>query len=103
MTRAEYIALWNDPAYVVIVNMRASMLKSDGCTGVPDFYRLGCLEHDVAYRSGKDPHRSPITRREADKRLRWYIQKESAFGVCSLMSWWRWIAVRLFAGKAWKG
>ena len=103
MTRAEYTALWDNPNYVILVNMLAGQLKSDGCTGVPDFYKLGCLEHDTSYRTGHDPYRNIISKEEADKRLRWYIQKESVFGVLSPMSWWRWAAVRMFAGKAWKG
>lgn len=77
-------------------------LKSDGCTRVPDFYLDGCFEHDVAYRSGHDPLGQQVTRREADKRFRWYIQVESPFGAFSPMSWWRWAMVRLFGGKAWR-
>ena len=103
MTRTEYNALWENRNYIFLINMRAGALKSDGCTGMPDFYRLGCMEHDIAYRSGKDPYQEPITREEADRRLRWYIQKESVLGVLSPMSWWIWAAVKWFAGKAWKG
>ncbi len=78
------------------------MLGADGCTGVPDFYLLGCLEHDIAYRTHKDPLCKPITKAEADQRLRWYISNNSVFGDLSPMAWWRWLAVKWFANKAWE-
>lgn len=80
---------------------RAKELGSDGCSGVPDFYLLGCLEHDVHYRTHKRIDGTSITRSEADAALRSYIQEHSPFGVFSPMAWWRWAAVRLLGRRAW--
>lgn len=102
MTRKEHWALWSDSKYVARVEEVALALNSDGCTGVPDFYILGCYEHDIAYETGLDPLELPIDKPEADRRLRWYIQKNSAFGRFSPMSWWRWLALKYFGGKAWR-
>lgn len=100
MTRKEYMARW-DAAYVELVEYKAAEVHADGCTGVPDFYLLGCLEHDIAYRTHKDPLGIPLTKEEADQRLRWYVQMRSPFGLLSPMSWWRWAGVKWFAGRAW--
>jgi len=102
MTRKDYEARWADAWYVHAVAEQAAALKADGCTGVPDFYLFGCLEHDIAYRTHRDPYGFPLTREDADQRLRWYIQMRSPFGLLSPMSWWRWLAVKWFAGKAWE-
>ena len=100
MTRTEYEAQWT-ASYVQLVEIIAAALHADGCTGVPDFYLLGCLEHDIAYRTHRDPYGHPVDRDTADKRLRWYIQMRSPFGTVSPMAWWRWLAVRWWAKKAW--
>lgn len=76
-------------------------IASDGCTGVPDFYLGGCVIHDFHYATHRDFDNLPITRAEADRRLRQYIQTYSAFGLLSPMSWWRWAAVRILGGKLW--
>jgi len=70
---------------------------------VPDFFRLGCLEHDIAYRTHRDPVGYPITKKEADKRFRWYMQNNSIFGSFSPVAWVRWLAVKGLGGAAWKG
>jgi len=101
MTRKEHQALWADPAYIKRVEAIAAEIDADGCTGVPDFYLLGCLEHDIAYRLHRDPIGDPISKPEADIRFRWYIQHHSWFGLASPMAWWRWAAVKWFANKAW--
>lgn len=72
--------------------------ETDGCTGVKDFYVDCCYLHDRAYRTGRGFDGEPISRREADARLRRCIQSRSRFGRLSPMSWWRWSAVRLFGG-----
>lgn len=92
---------WKNPDYRTLVRQKAKGLKSDGCSGVLDFHRDGCLEHDIAYRTGKDPLGEAISRAEADKRLRWYIQIHSRFGGASPMAWWRWAGVRLLGRKSW--
>lgn len=94
---------WNEE-YLAWVRQEAKRMKSDGCTGVADAHVDCCYEHDLAYRTGKDPRSAfrngwqdaPILpRSEADARLRRCIQDESPFGVLSPMSWVRWAGVRL--------
>lgn len=89
--------------YIAAVERKCAELGCDGCTGVPDFYLMGCLEHDIAYRTGRDPLGRRVTKAEADERLLWYVQNHSVFGRWSPMAWWRWGYVHLFVGKAWKG
>ena len=96
-----YKTRWANPDYRTLVRQQAKGLKSDGCSGVPDFHRDGCLEHDIAYRTGRDPLGHEISRAEADKRLRWYIQIHSRLGGASPMAWWRWAGVRVFGRKSW--
>lgn len=78
-----------------------SSVDSDGCSGVPDFYLNGCIVHDFHYSTHKDFNGGPISRAEADSRLRRYIQKNSSFGYLSPMALWRWLGVRLLGSKAW--
>ena len=85
------------------VRKRAKELNSDGCSGVADFYIDCCYLHDILYRTGKDIDGKPVTRAEADAALRKCIQERSRFGRLNLMSWWRWIGLRLLGGHAWKG
>ena len=97
---------WNDE-YRALVRAKAKELGSDGCSGVPDFHLDGCYEHDIAYRTGKDLYGNQITRAEADRRFRIYIQKHSLLakfrlGFFSPMSWWRWAGVRLFGRNSYQ-
>lgn len=100
-----------DPQYWRWVRWAASKLKADGCSKAVEVYHEACLEHDIAYRTGRDPrmlfyyHQSVlITRAEVDARFRQEMQRRSFAGKLSPMSWWRWAGVRLFGGfKAWKG
>lgn len=81
LTVAEQITLIGQSAYDVFVK------ESDGCTAAPDLtFRECCVEHDVAYRSGK------IKRSEADARLRECMR---AHGYV-VLPWVYWAAVRIF-------
>mgnify|MGYP003524634728 CR=1 FL=1 len=90
-----------DEEYWVRVQDRAIELKSDGCTGVPDFHLKCCLEHDAHYRLHCDMDGNPITKSEADKQFRLCIQQESKLGRFSPMSWWRWLGVKWFGRHSW--
>jgi len=79
----------------------AKAIKSDGCTGVPDFYARACLEHDVHYRCHTTIWGTPITKAEADWILHRRIQQWSALGWFSPMSWWRWWVLRGFVHQPW--
>ena len=89
--------------YRAHVRSLAARLGSDGCTGVPDFFRDACLEHDIAYRTGKTVDGVPLTRARADAIFRRRIQTDSWFGRLSPMSWWRWAGVRFLGGSSWRG
>lgn len=80
----------------------SDFIKSDGCTGVPDWFLDDCIVHDWWYRMKIDFNGSPISREEADKRYRWMMQRRSVFGVYSPMAWWRWAGVKLFGKSAWQ-
>ena len=77
-------------------------IKSDGCSSVPDFYRNGCVMHDFWYRTHKDFDGTPITRAQADSRMRKYIQSKSPFGIFSPMAMWRLAGVRIGGSGAWR-
>lgn len=102
LTRKEYWRLLDNVDYRRMVARRARQLKSDGCSGVADFYIIACYDHDIAYRTGRDIFGNVLTRAQADARLRWAIQHESCFGRCSPMSYWRWAGVRFGGGKSWR-
>ena len=91
-----------DDTYWLSIREKALALKSDGCTGVPDFYLDACLEHDVHYRTHHWLDGEPIFKSEADERLRRVIQARSFLGIFSPLSWWRWAAVKCFGGTAWE-
>lgn len=89
----------NEEAYWRRVRQRAWELRSDGCTGVVDVYKDCCLEHDIAYRTGRTVEGAPVTRTEADAMFRRCMQRRSFLGVLSPMAWIRWGAVRLFGRR----
>lgn len=74
----------------------------DGCTGVPDFYLPACDEHDYHYKYHVTLYGDSINQEEADDRFKLVIQDLSPFKVRSPMSWWRWAALRVVGGFAWK-
>jgi hypothetical protein len=91
-------------AYWQWVREEAERVGSDGCTGVPDFHLDCCLEHDLAYRSGRDPRVAfrngwdaapDLERAIADERFKQCIQDESPLGKLSPMAAVRWLGVRL--------
>lgn len=79
----------------------AARLKSDGCSFVPDFYIIACLDHDIGYRTHADIFGDPLTKVETDLKFRWAIQHESILGRFSPMSYWRSLLVSLFGQRAW--
>lgn len=101
LTHRQYTRRWQNNWYRGMVRAQAFALGGDGCSGVPDFYVDGCHEHDIAYRTHRDPLGKPIDKKEADKRLRWFIQDHSIFGRFSPMSWWRWWFLDTFIKRAW--
>jgi hypothetical protein len=100
------------------VRIEAARINSDGCTLVSECFHDCCLQHDLAYKWGKDPYaayklycagmlnyweKAPaITRAQADADFRLCIQRKSPLGVWSVMSWVRWIGVRVGGGRYWR-
>lgn len=76
------------------------IIKSDGCTGVADFFRDCCVVHDLGYRYGIDAYGNAVTRSQIDRNFRECMMKRSRFGRFSPMAWWRWAGVRIFGRRA---
>lgn len=79
----------------------ATAIKSDGCTGVPEFHHNCCVVHDLGYRFQIDPWGQAVSRAQVDAALRRCHQAESVFGRFSPMSWWRWAGVRIVGRFLW--
>ena len=77
-------------------------IDSDGCTGVPDFYKDECIKHDFYYRTHHDFSGKLLYKYEADLLFMQGIQAKSKFGKWSPMSYWRYLGVLLFAKTAWE-
>lgn len=91
----------DDMRYWRRVRVRATELRSDGCSGVPDFYKDACLEHDIHYRTHRYMSGDPIDKQTADLILKRRIQSWSLFGSYSPMAWWRWKYLTYGAQDAW--
>jgi len=77
-------------------------VKSDGCTGVPEFYHNGCVIHDFWYRTHRNLDGTPIEKKEADLGLKQYVMSKSPLGHFSIISWLWYRGTRVFAGSAWR-
>lgn len=78
-------------------------IDSDGCTGIPDFYKEECIKHDFYYRTKHGFDGRLINKEKADLLFMRGIQNKSKFGKLSPMALWRYLGVRLFGNKAWLG
>ena len=90
------ILLPNQPITTDYITELDKTIKSDGCTGVKDFYRDCCVIHDLAYRYAINPWGASVSRSQADAGLRACIQSKSLLGAFSPVSWVRWAGVRIF-------
>lgn len=88
--------------YFTKIRRRAAELKADGCSYVPEFYHIACLRHDIHYRTHCTLQGAPITKARADKLFESGMRHLSAFKQWSPMAWWRYVAVKYFANKAWE-
>ena len=77
-------------------------IDSDGCTGVPDFYKEECIKHDFYYRTHHNFEGKLITRDIADKLFLEGIRNKSKLGKFSPMAFWRYLGVRLCGKSAWE-
>src|SRR3990167_4187008 len=88
------------------VKQMSQALKGDGCTNSPDlFYTHCCDEHDIHYRTGHTLEGTPISRKDADRRLFTCMKKAGKTPIIGrfLVPCIYWAAVRLFGGRAWRG
>lgn len=77
------------------IRVKAKQLGSDGCTMVSDIFLDACLEHDIHWRLGTTINGDKISRRQANARFRKVIQSRSKLGLCSPISWVRWLGVSI--------
>lgn len=101
------------PKYRHAVQAAAVAVDSDHCTGVPDWYRDACDEHDVHYRTHARLDGRPIRRARADwllgRRIRVLAREGLSWEPWSWqhvigyvgVSWWRYAVVRLVGRAAW--
>jgi len=93
-TYKAYCPRWELEPYRKRVKAEAARIGSDGCSGVPDFYWIICLEHDIHYATHKDFFTgAPLTKEDADRYLKWGIQYHSSLGRQSPMALWRYWAL----------
>ena len=94
-TYREYKQRWKPKTgYLAGLMLEAAWIKADGCSGIPDFYWIICLEHDIHYAYHWDFFTGdPILQEDADLYLKWGIQVHSWFGRWSPMAWWRYNAL----------
>lgn len=93
---------WRDERYLARVRECAKVIEADGCSGVPDFFKICCDAHDITYRTGADVDGEPRSQAEGDAELRQCIQARSRWGWFSPMSWWRWAVLRVVGHKSYR-
>ena len=81
---------------------QAKELGSDGCSAPSEVFHICCLEHDIAYRTGKNFKGESVTRKQTDARFKQCMQEESKLGKFSGMALARWILVRIFGRGIWR-
>jgi hypothetical protein len=98
-------------SYEEWIKEEALKIKSDGCSKVPDFNKICCLEHDLAYHYGKDPKDAyhegwekaqKVKRGYPDAEFRRCNQEKSKLKIGSPLAAWRWVGVRLGGWNAWR-
>ena len=99
MIRIPILRIGRKPCRKYIIALEEA-IKSDGCSVVTETYHDCCIVHDLGYRVGIDCWGHPINREEADLAFRFCMQSKSRFGRFSPMSWWRYLAVRVFGWKS---
>ncbi len=85
-----------DKRYWDLCEATAKNLKTDGCTGVPDWYVWTCWEHDVHSKTNKTIYGLHLTVGEMNWILRRRIQQASVMGVASPVSWLYWVGTVIY-------
>jgi hypothetical protein len=97
-------------SYIDWVKEEAVKINSDGCSNVSEWHRECCLEHDLGYYYGRDPHHAyrvgwvdadRIDRGTVDQRFLNCMQAASPLHKLSPRSAVRWLGVRVGGWKAW--
>jgi hypothetical protein len=94
---------FEDKEYWGRIKQWAKDHKSDGCTGVKDFYVESCHEHDYHYRYGVTLYGDPISFCQANARLRQVIQMKSKLRWFSPVSWGRYLGTTVLGITIWNG
>ena len=81
------------PSYRELIRRVAAALDTDHCTGVPDFYRDACDEHDVHARTHRTLDDDWLTKQQAATIFKSRIQVDSPLGRWSPMAQWRYWAL----------
>lgn len=76
-------------------------IRSDGCSGVPDWRVWTCWEHDIHYKHARTLAGAKLNRRQADWILRRRIEQASELGALSAHAWFWWVGVRIGGFVAW--
>ena|SRR3990167_1797839 len=90
-----------DKLYWSDIDAKSKELKSDGCTGVPDYLVWTCKEHDIFFRTHYTLAGRSIDFRTANYIFRVRIQQGSGLGIFSPVAWCWWAAVSVLGKKAW--
>tara|TARA_R110000824_G_scaffold22460_4_gene82141 strand:+ start:885 stop:1202 length:318 start_codon:yes stop_codon:yes gene_type:complete len=85
-----------DEAYWAAIRAYAKLTDGDGCTGVPDFHKDCCREHDLHLETGLTLSGRPISTWAANAAFASCIQSRSRLGFFSPMAAWRWVSVTAF-------
>lgn len=99
------------------IRSEASLVDTDGCTGVSGLRIECCFEHDLAFRTGKEPRDAfrlarlgsldpwgeakRTTFEQANERFLHCLQTRSKWGFYSPMAWWRWVGVMVTTRDTW--
>jgi hypothetical protein len=89
--------------YWQLIRDKADELGTDGCTFAGSAFRDCCKRHDIEYRTGQTVSGKVVTRDEADRRFLACMQSRSRLGWFSPIAWLRYLAVRQFGDKSWRG
>ncbi len=78
-------------------------IRGDGCTAAPDLtFANCCRQHDADYTLRHDQDGRPLTRAQADRRLRECMKREAATPIGRwVLSWAYWTGVRVAGWTRW--
>lgn len=89
----------NDEEYWQEVERRALELRTDGCSGLLQWFKRYCYEHDIHYRTHKTLDGMPIGKWKSDAIFAWrHIQDSPIAAGTGII---RWLGLTAAGWKAW--